>query len=131
MSREALAVLKGEILHGQGRGRGLGFPTANIRLSFAGSIPLGVYFSCVVAEDGKRHFAVTNVGVHPTVGSLEKPVAEAHLLGVAEDLYGRVIEIELISFLRPEQEFSSVEELKAQVKKDIERARTLANEKSV
>ncbi len=131
MSHSPLAVLKGKVLHGRGRGHVFGFPTANIPLSATEAIAYGVYFSRVTTENGDSYFAVTNVGVHPTVGALEAPLAEAHLLDGGDDFYGQTIMIELLTFLRAEQTFDDVSELKAQVLRDIANARELAKQRSV
>lgn len=112
-------LLTGIVCHGQARGRALGMPTANIALADELLVPaFGVYGGVAVLEDGARYPAAVNIGVHPSVGSLEKPVAEASLLGFAGNLYGRPLRLELSFQVRPEMKFSSCEELCAQVARD-------------
>ena len=71
--------------------------------------------------EGKRYPAVTNIGVRPTVRS-PYPLAETYLLGFSGDLYGRPVRVSLLRFLRGEQKFSSLDELKAAIARDAESA---------
>ena len=71
---------------------------------------------------GRLLRGVTNIGVKPTVGS-EHLLAETHIFGCGEELYGETLEVELYGFLRPEQRFGSVDELKDAISRDAERAR--------
>jgi riboflavin kinase / FMN adenylyltransferase len=139
---EAAAVLlgrphdvEGTVLRGAGRGRGLGFPTAN--LCPEGLLPaLGVYAARArvgvgVRPDGVGHSsgarvldAVCNVGVKPTVEESGPVSLEAHLFGHdGSDLYGERIRIELVARLRPERRFPSVEALREQIARDAQAAR--------
>ena len=121
--------IRSAVVDGQHLGRKLGFPTVNQILSRNMVIPKhGVYFSRVtVANDAETYFGITNVGTRPTVGS-EFVGAETHILDFEGDLYGKQIEVELLSFLRPEQKFSSLDELSAQVHSDIKTAQKMARE---
>ncbi len=116
----------GEVVHGRAIGRGLGFPTANIRLGSEKVIPpLGVYFTRVICE-GKTYGGLVNIGVRPTVSVEEdgkgesEAVLECHIPGISEDLYGKELQVELVSFHRPEQKFQSREALQKQVMEDLE-----------
>ena len=113
-------TLCGAVQLGNRLGRTLGAPTANVPFANGQIVPaFGVYASEVTAE-GKTYKAVVNVGVHPTVGALSQPVAEAWLQGFNGDLYGKPIRIAFLRRLRGEQKFASVEELKKQMQKDAE-----------
>ena len=115
------------VLDGQHLGRRLGFPTINQRIDPSLAIPRhGVYFSRATVE-GISLFGITNVGVRPTVGS-EFIGAETHLFDFSGDLYGKEIEVELLSFLRAERKFDSVEALSQQVHSDMEIAKKMASE---
>lgn len=121
--------IRSTVVDGQHLGRRLGFPTVNQILSRGLVVPKhGVYFSRVtVSGVPTPYFGITNVGTRPTVGS-EFVGAETHLLDFCGDLYGKEIEVELLSFLRPEQKFSSLDELSAQVHSDIEIAKKMARD---
>ena len=124
--------LDGTVVRGGGRGRGLGFATAN--LSTAALLPAnGVYAVRAVLggrpgphgpEGGTRHGGVCNVGVKPTVEAGAAVVAEAHLFDFdGRDLYGAPIRLAFVRRLRDERRFPSVDALRAQIAEDAERAR--------
>ncbi len=106
-------------------GRTIGFPTINQSFEEGQLIPAyGVYASGAVI-DGRVYSAVTNIGVKPTVEDSCAPLAETHIIGYSGNLYGQTVEVSLSEYLRGEQKFSSVDELKAQIKKDTEKAKAL------
>lgn len=113
--------LDGVVVRGAGRGRTIGFPTANIdTLNELRPAP-GVYALRVRA--GERWLAgAANIGVKPTFGGGEVTI-EAHLLGFTGDLYGQTLRLQFVERLRGEQRFASVDELKSQIARDIEAAR--------
>ena len=106
------------VLHGRQLGRTLGFPTVNQPVPRNFVLPrFGVYAS-VVRIDGIPYYGVTNVGVKPTVGA-DAPLSETWLPGYrGRELYGEILVTELIGFVRPEQKFGSVEELREQIARD-------------
>lgn len=126
--------IQGVVVHGDARGRLLGFPTANVKPEQPYVIPMnGVYAIEVrvlpkagTADSGSRHHGVLNVGVRPTFdvpgGQLK---LEAHLFDFTGDLYGREIALIFHSFIRPERKFESIDQLVAQITKDAEQARAL------
>lgn len=115
-------ILSGVVTEGKQLGRELGFPTANLPLPAGVLIPkFGVYATKVTA-DGKAYLAVTNIGTRPTVNG-EGVNAECHLLDFAGNLYGKEITVAFYDFLRPEQKFDSLEELKSQIAADTARVR--------
>jgi riboflavin kinase/FMN adenylyltransferase len=116
-----LYAIAGTVTSGAGRGRTLGFPTANIESDRPLLLARGVYRG-VVTLDGHEHAAVVNVGVRPTFGETTLAI-EAHLLDFGGDLYGRRVRLAFTARLRDEMRFASVEELKAQVARDIAAAR--------
>lgn len=119
-------TIRGEVLPGRRLGRTLGFPTANVHLPLARCRQehlAGVWFARItVAETAERYWGLVNVGTRPTVDNSGLCKAEAWLLNFCGDLYGRVIEVELLKFLRPEAKFGSVEELREAMEKDKENA---------
>lgn len=112
--------VSGEISHGLGLGRKLGFPTVNLP-DTAGRVKLkhGVY-RCAALVDGVCYSAVTNVGVCPTFDARGSHV-EAHLIDFSGDLYGKRVRIYFLGFLRDERRFDSPEELTAQIEFDKNR----------
>ena len=115
--------LLGKVVRGEGRGAGLGFPTANLDLHHELHPPRGVYV-VEVELDGERRRGVLNIGLRPTFGEGEETV-EVHLLDFAGELYDRDLEVELIAKLRDERRFASPDDLAAQIRDDVDRARAL------
>jgi riboflavin kinase/FMN adenylyltransferase len=114
-------TLVGMVEPGAGRGRGLGFPTANIRPTRPPLVPTGVYTARLELADG-RHPAVINIGVRPTFGE-SRLVVEAHLLDFTGDLYGQRVRLALGRRLREERRFPDVEALRRQIAADVAEAR--------
>lgn len=110
--------VRGEILHGKQLGRRIGMPTINLVPQPRKLLPReGVYYSNVKIGREQYH-GVTNIGYKPTVDGSFLGV-ETYLYEVQEDLYGQEAEVSILAFRRPEQKFSGVEELKAQMERDI------------
>ncbi len=112
-------AIHGIVVHGNHIGGSrLGFPTANILPPKEKHLPrFGVYVSRVLVGD--RYYAgVTNVGRKPTIEGEYPAGVETFILGLEEDLYGRNIEIQLLCFVRPEQKFDSMEELRDRISRD-------------
>ncbi len=118
--------LTGEVVSGQQLGRTLGFPTANLQLPLEKFLPAkGVYAVRVTGAGTADSPAagVMNIGIRPTVAG-GQPTAEVHLLDWSADLYGKTLTVTLEHFLRPEQKFSSLDALKAQIHADCAAARS-------
>ena len=111
----------GRVVRGAGRGRTLGFPTANVETDRPLLIPTGVY-ACRGRVDGGIYPTVVNIGVRPTFAEQTLAV-EAHLLDFSADLYDRELRLEFIRRLRGEQKFPSPEALKKQIALDVAQAR--------
>ena len=112
-------ILSGLVQHGDSRGHTLGLPTANLALEPELLVPaFGVYGGWADAGELGRFPTAVNLGIHPTVHQLPQPVAEASLLGFSGDLYGKFLRLELLFQVRPEQKFSSLSELTAQIARD-------------
>ena len=116
-------VLSGLVIHGEGNGRTVGMPTANLLLpSDAKLPPFGVYAGLVTVEGGE-YLGVTNVGLRPTLTSDPAPTVETYLPDFSGDLYGKEITVSLYRFLRPTRKMASLREVEAQVEKDVQNAR--------
>jgi riboflavin kinase/FMN adenylyltransferase len=114
--------IQGTVVRGAGRGKQLGFPTANLESENELAPATGVYAAKVVVN-GKSYVGATNVGFRPTVyGETEtEPTIETHLLGFEGNLYGKPIELDFCLRIRKEEKFESIEILERQVKLDIGR----------
>lgn len=111
-------VVEGTVVPGAGRGRGLGFPTANLFTPAGIQLPgRGVYAGRALLDEGSWPAAV-NVGINPTFGG-EPLHVEAHLLGFEGELLGKVLAVEFWRRLRDEQRFGSAEELAVQIAEDV------------
>ncbi len=111
-------IIRGKVVTGDGRGRILGWPTANVAVPDGFAAVDGVY-AAVVEVDGKRRGAMANLGVKPTFGgSGGARLLEFHIFDFEGDIYGREITAELITRIRPEQKFESPAALRAQIAKD-------------
>ncbi|QIK38436.1 bifunctional riboflavin kinase/FAD synthetase [Caldichromatium japonicum] len=114
--------LEGRVIHGDKRGRALGFPTANIALHRRVSPVQGVFAVWVHGVGTRPWPGVANIGTRPTLsGSIAR--LEVHLFDLDRILYGRHLEVELALRLRDEQRFDSLETLKDQIRRDVQTAR--------
>ena len=116
----------GEVLHGRQLGRQLGFPTANIALDPTVKLPPSGVYAVWVRIENETHKGVANLGLRPTVESNPtERTLEVHVLDFCADLYGKYLEVEFVKMLRPEQKFTGLDELKAQIAQDVVGARTV------
>jgi riboflavin kinase/FMN adenylyltransferase len=112
-------ALTGEVVHGNGIGKQLGFPTANIQIDALKQLPAsGVYMAHTYLEN-KMYSVLVNIGNNPTVGNTYVSV-EAYIVGYHGDLYGHKLTVSLEKFIRPEQKFDSLAELQQQILKDLQ-----------
>lgn len=119
-------VICGEVIHGDARGRTIGYPTANVVMDASYVMPrLGVYATRVRLRDGRTFHAMTNVGRRPTFYDTGDVSIESHLFDFSEDLYGQLIEIEWVRFIRNERAFDGLDSLIAQLKQDETMARSI------
>lgn len=120
--------LSGRVVEGQRRGRTLGFPTANVA-EVPTLIPAESVYAGWVRHAERRYPAAVNVGPNPTFGEQERKI-EAYLLGFSGDLYGQMIDIDFVRRLRATRPFTGVEELLAQIHRDVEQVQEMAQEAS-
>lgn len=121
-----LGTIAGLVVPGDGRGRVLGFPTANLELE-RGDPPVdGIYAAWVRIDDGPHRWAASvSVGTNPTFAGDRERRVEVHLHDVDIDLYGRRLAVALVAHLRPTLRFDGVDALIAQTADDIAHCRTL------
>ncbi len=123
-------ALRGIVTRGDGRGRLIGFPTANVQVSHDVVLPAnGVYVCRAYLATGQVISAVTNVGVRPTFAGTQR-VVEAHLLNWEGDLYDQPLRVEFLMRLRDERKFSGVDDLVNQIKRDVAEAQAILGEQS-
>jgi riboflavin kinase/FMN adenylyltransferase len=122
--------IDGTIVHGDHRGRTIGFPTANVQTANELLPPHGVY-ATTASIDGVAYRSVTNIGVRPTVDDSGRVSIETHIFDLDRDLYGSSIRVGFVQRLRDERAFESLDALKAQIASDCGRARVLFEQLSL
>ena len=117
--------VRGNVVTGDQRGRTIGFATANVEIPNGMCLPSdGVYAGLYRRPDGSEHACAINLGRRPTFYvNAEHSLLEAHLLDFAGDLYGEDAAVTFVAFLRSEKQFAGIDELKTQLKLDVEHAR--------
>ncbi len=117
---------RGVVVTGDQRGRLLGFPTANVEIPIQICLPAdGVYAGWYERPDGARHACAINLGRRPTFYEhADHSLLEAHLLDFSDDLYGERSRVQFTAFLRSERKFDGIDALVAQLKRDIDAARS-------
>ncbi|MEN4011294.1 MAG: bifunctional riboflavin kinase/FAD synthetase [Chloroflexota bacterium] len=121
--------ISGKVIRGDGRGKQLGFPTANLEFWSEKLLPASGVYATWAWVEGQRHPSVTNLGVRPTFdqGNIQ-PHLETHLLNYNRNLYGKTIELDMVARLRPEMRFPTVDALVAQVNQDIKTAQEILDD---
>jgi riboflavin kinase/FMN adenylyltransferase len=116
--------VRGEVRHGEKRGRTLGYPTANLSLDPGCRLMHGIYAVRVATGAGETHGGVASFGRRPTFDN-GVPLLETYLFDFAGDLYGFEIEVEFVGRIRPEERFTGADALVAQMKRDESEAREM------
>lgn len=117
-------AVEGEVIHGDHRGRTIGFPTANVDVWAEQIVPANGVYACRVTLESQHFEAVTNIGQRPTFNGTGTRI-EAHLLDFDREIYGQRLTVEFIERLRGEQKFSGIAALVAQIGADVIQARAL------
>ena len=116
--------LSGAVIHGEGRGRRINIPTANVDYPKQKAMPANGIYACWASVGAEKFMAATNIGFNPTFTPEKRiPSLEAHLLDFERDLYGQEVKLEFVARLRDEIKFNSVESLIAQIRNDIHQTR--------
>lgn len=113
--------VRGPVVHGDARGRAIGFPTANLYVPERMAVPAHGVYAVIATVAGVLHRAVVNIGVRPTFGTNTRTV-EAHLVDFDDDIYGEEIVLEFVDRIREERRFDSLDDLKAQIAADTREA---------
>ena len=112
--------MMGRVLHGNERGRTLGYPTANIDVSGGRITPAYGVYSCSVLAGGEWHCGALSVGINPTFRDVHETRAEVHILGFSGDIYGEVLPVFLLGRVRDIKAFNGKDELTRQIARDVE-----------
>ena len=118
--------ISGKVVHGEKRGRKIGFPTANIHMRHNRPPLKGVF-----AVKFQNHFGVANLGIRPSIKGEKKLQLEVHLLNFSSDLYGQHVSVIFLKKLRDEKKFKSLDELKEQIKLDVIKAKLFFDKKNL
>ena len=118
--------LQGLVSHGDQRGRGIGFPTANLEYAREKVMPVGGIYACRAYLGGERHMAAVNLGTNPTFTPDKQTLnVEAYLLDFNRDIYGEMMRLEFVARLRDEMRYDTVETLIRQIRLDVEQTRAI------
>jgi riboflavin kinase / FMN adenylyltransferase len=118
--------INGEVVHGDGRGHGLGIPTANLDLKPDLLVPVNGVYATWTWLDGIRYPSVTSIGLRPTFKDTPPiPRAEPYLLDFHRNIYGKILKLDFVQFIRSEERFASIDLLLAQIQKDILKTREI------
>lgn len=118
--------LQGLVSHGDQRGRGIGFPTANLEYAREKVMPVGGIYACRAYLGGERHMAAVNLGTNPTFTPDKQTFnVEAYLLDFNRDIYGEMMRLEFVARLRDEMRYDTVETLIRQIRLDVEQTRAI------
>ena len=118
--------LAGPVVHGDARGKSIGFPTANIEVPVEKAVPAFGIYACWAVVNGERHPAAISIGIRPTFeGDQPDSRVEAYLLDFDTDLYGRTVKLEFVKRLRDELKFPSVDALIVQIEADVQAVREI------
>lgn len=115
---ERRATVRGIVVPGERRGRELGYPTANLARSVEGYVPADGVYAAYVTVDGRTMPAAVSIGNNPTFAGVPDKQIEAHLLDEDLDLYGKMVEIAFVKYIRGMEKFASVGELVTQMTHD-------------
>ena len=120
--------VEGYVVHGNAKGRTIGYPTANVSVPSEYLEPKGGVYACFALIDGKKYKAMVNIGHNPTFNYTETMSLEAYILDFSGDLYDKRLKISFKYYLRPEKKFKYVGNLKMQLEQDEFAVRTLLRE---
>jgi len=116
--------IEGTVARGAGRGRELGFPTANLA-TFNELVPPSGVYATTVTIDGVVSPSITNIGMRPTFGDVDRPVVETHIFDMTRELYDTGLRLSFVQRMRDERAFPDVDALRAQIEADCRTARRL------
>jgi riboflavin kinase/FMN adenylyltransferase len=120
---------KGKVVYGEGRGKKLGYPTANLKIAPDLLIPSTGVYLCFALCRGRRLFGLTNIGKKPTFSTGDQITVELHLFDFKENIYGEELTVKFLHKIREERTFANASYLIKQIEADVALAKTLLNQK--
>jgi riboflavin kinase/FMN adenylyltransferase len=120
-----LPRLRSVVVHGEQRGRTLGYPTANLSPAVEGFVPADGVYAAWMTVGGARYPAAVSIGNNPTFGGVPEKQVEAHALDQMLDIYDEVIQLEFVDYIRGMRKFEGADALAAQMRTDEDRIRTI------
>ncbi|MCU1439886.1 MAG: bifunctional riboflavin kinase/FAD synthetase [Rhodoglobus sp.] len=121
----SLPAIRSVVVHGEQRGRTLGYPTANLSPDLEGYVPADGVYAAWLSVDGERYPAAVSIGNNPTFEGVPEKQVEAHVLDENLDLYDHTVEIAFVDYIRGMRKFPGVDELVAQMRADEQRIRSV------
>lgn len=121
-------VINAKVVHGKGNGHKINYPTANLELIDNYKLPRNGVYKGYLFYKNKKFLSMINVGIHPSIDKLEKPIVEVHIVDESINLYDKIIKLAFTGFIRFEVCFSSLEALKEQLDKDKKTIKDSENE---
>lgn len=121
----SLPTIRSVVVHGEQRGRALGYPTANLSPHLEGFVPADGVYAAWLTVDGERYPAAVSIGNNPTFDGVAEKQVEAHALDQNLDLYDRTVEVSFVEFVRGMRKFDGVDALAAQMHADEQRIRVI------
>ncbi|MGN7618783.1 MAG: bifunctional riboflavin kinase/FAD synthetase [Ehrlichia sp.] len=116
--------INGKVMKGLARGRLIGFPTVNVSIEHMLVPKVGVYSARIRISDSTMWLnGIVNIGLRPTFNDIKFPILEMHIFDFDDDIYDQLVSVQLLEFVRSEFKFSTVEELKQQIKDDISKVK--------
>lgn len=112
--------MRGKVISGKGRGKKLGFATANLKCDIDYVSPMNGVYETIVKYDNQEYKSITNIGINPTFADVSFSI-ETHIIDFNKDIYNEYIEIEFIKFIRKEKKFDTIDDLINQVNRDIKK----------
>jgi len=117
-------TVKGKVVHGDGRGKHIGLPTANLEIWKEKLLPQAGVYAAVAELKGQQYSSVVNIGYRPTFyDQPDQQTVEAYLLNFSQEIYDEEMRLDFVQHIRPERKFSSADELMRQIKQDIDQSR--------
>lgn len=117
-------TITGKVIEGNKIGTSIGYPTANVSIDPMINIIDGVYFVKLIV-DNYNYKGVANVGIRPTVTNGEQRLLEVHIFDYKGEIYGKVISIKLVEFIREEKTFDSIEDMKYAIDEDVKHVQSI------